>query len=160
MSDPKKILIIGGVAAGPKAAAKCRRLDQNAKITIIEKGYNFSYAGCGMPYYVSGQVSSSSELMETPTGQIRGADYFKNAKAIIAMNRTEALSIDRQNKTVKIKNLETNVESDLEYDKLILGTGANPAVPPIEGIKLLNIHTLHSIEDCEALKNLIDTGAK
>jgi len=160
MSDPIKIVIIGGVAAGPKAAAKCRRLDQKAEITIIEKGYNFSYAGCGMPYYVSGQVSDSSELMETATGQIRGAEYFKNAKAITAMNRTEALSIDRTKKSVRIKNLETEIESNLEYDKLILGTGATPAVPPIEGIKLLNIHTLHSIEDCEAVKNLIDKGSK
>ena len=83
MTEQKKIVIIGGVAAGPKAAAKCRRLDQHAKITIIEKGYNLSFAGCGLPYYISGLVKNANELMETPTGAVRSPQFFHNVNTNI-----------------------------------------------------------------------------
>ena len=93
-----KVVIIGGVAAGPKVAAKLRRLDPEVEITIIEKGKFLSYAGCGLPYYISGEIKEYRELMETPIGVMRDPEFFENMKRIKVLNRTEAIRIDRENK--------------------------------------------------------------
>ena len=90
-----RIVVIGGVACGPKAAARARRLDPTADITIIERGDLLSYAGCGMPYYIQGEIESTDELMSTPAGAVRDAAFFKNVKAIHCMSRTLAERIDR-----------------------------------------------------------------
>ncbi len=131
-----KVVIIGGVAAGPKVAAKLRRLDPEVEITIIEKGKFLSYAGCGLPYYISGEIKEYRELMETPIGVMRDPEFFENMKRIKVLNRTEAIRIDRENKRVEIKDLESGEVSSLPYDYLVLATGAKVSIPPISAVDL------------------------
>jgi len=155
-----RLVIIGGVAAGPKTAARVRRLDSNASITVIEKGEFLSYAGCGLPYYVSGVVKEQAELMSTPTGVIRDPSFFKNVKDINVLNHTEATKIDKENKVVTVKKPDGSMES-IEYDKLVIATGATPFVPELPGGRLKNIYKLHGVEDAEGIKKcLADNKAK
>ena len=119
-SEQQRIVVIGGVACGPKVAARARRLDANAEITIIEQGSALSYAGCGMPYYIKGAVPEMRDLMSTPVGTPRNAAFFRSMKDIQVLTRTRAISIDRQNKTVRAVNLETGEQYTLPYDKLAL----------------------------------------
>jgi NADPH-dependent 2,4-dienoyl-CoA reductase/sulfur reductase-like enzyme/rhodanese-related sulfurtransferase len=146
-----KVIVIGGVAAGPKAASRINRLCADADVTIIEKGELLSYAGCGLPYYISGVVEDSKELMTTPVGTVRDTAFFKKVKNTTVLNHTEATSIDRDNKTVTIKTRDGE-EQVLPYDKLVLATGAQSAVPPIPGIELNNIFNLKDIHDADAIK--------
>ena len=134
----KKIVVIGGVACGPKAAARARRLDPGAEITIIEKGELLSYAGCGLPYFLSGDVKDVKGLMETPVGVVRDTVFFKNVKDITVLNRTLADSIDRQKKVVHTVNIKSGERSEVPYDKLVLATGGTPFLPPIPGRDTLN----------------------
>ena len=149
-----KVVIIGGVAAGPKAASRINRLCAEADVTIIEKGELLSYAGCGLPYYISGLVKDSKELMSTPVGTVRDSAFFKNVKNANVLNHTEATAIDRANKTVIVKNRDGE-EQVLPYDKLVLATGAESAVPPIPGIHLKNIFNLKDIHDADRIKETL-----
>jgi NADPH-dependent 2,4-dienoyl-CoA reductase/sulfur reductase-like enzyme/rhodanese-related sulfurtransferase len=149
------VVIIGGVAAGPKAAAKIIRMKPDTDVTIIEKGVFLSYAGCGLPYYVSGEIKEQKELMETPAGVVRDAAFFLNVKNLKVQNSTEALKIDRSNKRVHIKTLATGEESWIPYDKLVLTTGASPVIPPIPGVDKKNVFTLHGIHDAEGIKTIL-----
>lgn len=153
-----KVVIIGGVAAGPKTAAKIMRMCPEAKITLIEKGAFLSYAGCGLPYYVSGEVPEQKNLMETPAGVVRDSAFFQNVKNINVQGGTEAMEIDRANKRVRVKVLVTAEESWISYDKLVLATGAHPVIPPIPGVKRKNVFTLHGIHDAEGIRALLAQG--
>ena len=155
-----KILIIGGVALGPKAAARARRRDPDAEITVLDKGDVFSYSGCGMPYYIEGQLTSIDELLCTYQGVRRNETYFNKVKGITLLAHTEAIKINRSAKTVTAKNLKHGRVQDIPYDKLILGVGASPAMPPIEGIGLEGVYRLYNPEDASAIKIKIDEGAK
>jgi NADPH-dependent 2,4-dienoyl-CoA reductase/sulfur reductase-like enzyme/rhodanese-related sulfurtransferase len=152
----KKIVIVGGVAAGTKAAAKARRLDQEADITIIEKGRYISYAGCGLPYYISGVVKEKNDLMSTPIGVLRDPEFFKKVKNLKVLNRHEAMSIDRQKKEVEVKNLDDDSVFKIPYDKLILATGSYPFFPPITGIELDGVYCLQCIEDADIIKSELE----
>ena len=154
----KKIVVIGGVACGPKSASRARRLDPEAEITIVERGELLSYAGCGLPYFLSGEVKDSKELMETPVGVVRDTVFFKNAKGINVMNNTLAESIDRKKKVVSVVNVKSGEKADLPYDKLVLATGGVPFVPPIPGKDLNNVFTLCCIEDARAIDTIINKG--
>lgn len=151
-----KVLIIGGVAAGPKVAAKIMRLMPGADVTIVEKGKLLSYAGCGLPYYIGGEVSNQDQLMSTPVGVVRDPVFFQKVKNIHIMNQTEALEIDRANKKVKVIDLVRKDESWLDYDKLVLATGSLPVVPQRPGLDLKNIFTLHGVSDAEGIKNALE----
>nr|MBD3205802.1 SidA/IucD/PvdA family monooxygenase [Candidatus Bathyarchaeota archaeon] len=155
----EKVLIIGGVATGPKAAARLRRLDNEMEITIIEKGDLLSYAGCGMPFYIGDIVKEYDALLKTATGEIRDAKYFKETKDIEILDLTEALNIDRESKTVRVLDLKTQKERDLPYDKLVLATGASPFVPKMEGIELEGVHRLYTPHHARAIKQALDAGA-
>jgi NADPH-dependent 2,4-dienoyl-CoA reductase/sulfur reductase-like enzyme/rhodanese-related sulfurtransferase len=150
-----KVIIIGGVAAGPKAASKIIRLKPDTDVTIIEKGMFLSYAGCGLPYYVSGEIKEQKELMETAAGVVRDATFFLNVKNFKAQNRTEALEIDRAGKRVRVRTPAGGEESWLSYDKLVLATGASPVIPPIPGVDKKNVFTLHGVYDAEGIKTLL-----
>ena len=115
-----KIIVIGGSAAGPKAAAKARRLDQNADIKILQKDEDLSMASCGFPYYIGGTFNDRNSLICTPAGTVRDSKFFMNAKAIDARTSTEVVSIDRNNHTVTSKSLIDGSEEIHEYDKLII----------------------------------------
>ncbi len=146
-----KVVIIGGVAAGPKTASKINRLCPDAEVTIIEKGEFLSYAGCGLPYYISGVIKEQKELMATPVGTVRDSVFFQKVKNVKVLNHTEATAIDRKNKTVAIRKPDGS-EEKLDYDKLVLATGANAVKPPIPGLKMKNIFSLKGVEDAEVIK--------
>ena len=135
MSTRRKILVIGGAAAGPKAASRARRLDQHAEITIIQKDADLSMAACGYPYYVGGTFDNRNELLATPTGVVRDPRYFLNAKGIKALTGTEATGIDRHNHTVSCVSLETGEEGTHAYDKLVIATGSIPIIPPVPWVR-------------------------
>ncbi len=157
-SSPLRVVIVGGVAAGPKVAAKVIRLVPRASVTVVEKGEFLSYAGCGLPYYISGQVTNHAELMSTPMGVLRDAVFFQKVKNVRIMSRTEAMEIDRKGKRVRIKDLADGRESCLEYDKLMLATGASPIRPSIPGHDLGNIFCLHGVQDAEGIKAVLSGG--
>jgi NADPH-dependent 2,4-dienoyl-CoA reductase/sulfur reductase-like enzyme/rhodanese-related sulfurtransferase len=154
----QKVIIVGGVAAGPKAAARLRRLDPEAEITIIEQGDLVSYAGCGTPYYIKGEITEFRELIETPVGTPRDAVFFRNVKDVTVLTRTLAESIDRERKVVSIVDLETSERSEMPYDKLVLATGGTPIRPPIPGIDLAHVYTLRSPHDGRAIRDAIESG--
>ncbi len=158
--ETKKIVIIGGVATGPKAAARCRRLDQEAEITLVERGDLLSYAGCGMPFYIEDVVEEFDTLLTTATGVRRDADYFRDSKGIRVLDSTEALKINRESKTVTLKDLKTGEIEDLPYHKLVLATGASPFVPRMEGIELEGVHRLYNPHHAKAIKEALDRGAR
>ena len=155
MAGKMKVVIVGGVAAGPKVASKIIRLMPDAEVTIVEKGELLSYAGCGLPYYVSGVVKEQKELMCTPVGVVRDPVFFQNVKNVRVLNHTEATEIDRSKKRVHVRNVLNGGESWLDYDKLMLATGATPVVPPIPNINLKNIFTLHGVHDAEGMRKLL-----
>ncbi|MBP2625782.1 MAG: CoA-disulfide reductase [Firmicutes bacterium] len=148
----KKVVIIGGVAAGLKAAAKVRRGNPKAEIIVVEKSDLISYGACGMPYFVSGDIPNIKQLMMTPAGAIRNQDFFKNVKNVDVLIKTEATRIDREHKQVLVKNLVTGEERLLSYDKLVLATGASPVKPPLPGINLTNIYQLWHPDDAVAVR--------
>jgi NADPH-dependent 2,4-dienoyl-CoA reductase/sulfur reductase-like enzyme/rhodanese-related sulfurtransferase len=152
---PLKVIIIGGVAAGPKTAAKIMRLNPETEVTILEKGKFVSYAGCGLPYYVSGVVKEQKALMSTPIGVVRDAAFFQKVKKVKVLNETEALEIDRIGKRVRVRRKEEAADFWIDYDKLVLATGATPIIPAIAGAQLENIFTLHSVPDAEGIKTLL-----
>jgi NADPH-dependent 2,4-dienoyl-CoA reductase/sulfur reductase-like enzyme/rhodanese-related sulfurtransferase/anti-sigma regulatory factor (Ser/Thr protein kinase) len=151
--EKKRILIIGGVTAGPKAAARLRRLDEKLDITIIEKSEFLSYSGCGLPFYISGKVQSPKALMSTADNTIRDVHFFEAIKNIRILNKTLALEIDRKKRTVKVRNIENNRIESIPYDILVLATGAESIVPDIPGVRQPGIYSLHNIEDAEAIKS-------
>ena len=159
MSEARRIVVVGGSAAGPKAAAKARRMDQHAEVTIIQKAPDLSMASCGYPYYVGGFFDDRNQLLCTPTGVVRDPKFFLNAKGITAITDTEVTSIDREAKTVVARNLKTGDVSQHVYDKLVLATGATPLMPPIPGTDLEGITTLQSMRDADFLRKVRDDGA-
>lgn len=152
MSKRFRVVIVGGVAAGPKVASKVMRLRPDADVTIVDKGEFLSYAGCGLPYYVSGVVKEQKELMCTPVGTVRDPVFFHNVKNFRALDQTEALDIDRENKRVRVRSVLGGEEKRLDYDKLVLATGAKPIVPPIPGADLAGVFTLHGVHDAEGIR--------
>ena len=158
MSDRKRIVVIGGSAAGPKAAAKARRTDNDAEIVILQKDPDLSMASCGYPYYIGGHFNDRNMLLSTGSGVTRNPAYYFNAKAIDARTNTEVTGIDRDRRTVVTKNLLTGKTDVLSYDKLIIATGATPRIPPIPGTDLRGITTLQSMKDADFLRKVRDEG--
>ncbi len=148
-----KVVVIGGVAAGPKTASRIIRNNPDTEVTIIEKGEFLSYAGCGLPYYVSGEVKEQKELMSTPVGTVRDSVFFQNVKNVKVLNRTIATKIDKEKKVVCVNS--PNGEECIPYDKVVIATGSTPVKPPMQGIDLKNIFTLHGVEDAEGIKALL-----
>ncbi|WP_255297563.1 FAD-dependent oxidoreductase [Anaerophaga thermohalophila] len=154
----KRIIVIGGSAAGPKAAAKARRMDEFAEITMFQKAPDLSMASCGFPYYVGGFFDDRNKLLCTPTGVVRDPKFYWNAKGIVAKVNTEVTRIDRKKKVVEYTNLETGEKGTQEYDKLVITTGATPNMPPIPGVELEGITTLQSMQDADYLRKVRDDG--
>ncbi len=121
-----KIVIIGGVAGGASAAARARRLDEDAQIILIERGIEPSFANCGLPYYVGGEIESRDRLLVAPVERLRQR-YRLDVRI-----RQEVNAINRAQETVAVKNLENGSSYDETYDRLIIATGASPNDPPNE----------------------------
>lgn len=147
-----RIIIIGAVAAGTSAAAKARRNSEEAEITIYEKDNFISYSGCGMPYYIGGEVESVDDL--TP----RDSDFFKSKYNVDVFILHEVLAISPDEKSVTVKNL-TSGEVFIDYfDKLVIATGARATIPPIKGAEAKHVFTLRNINDMNRIKGFIDTN--
>jgi NADPH-dependent 2,4-dienoyl-CoA reductase/sulfur reductase-like enzyme/rhodanese-related sulfurtransferase len=153
-----KVVIIGGVAAGPKTACRLKRLLADANITIIDQDNLISYGGCGIPYYVSGDVSDEKELRNTSFHMTRDEAFFLDAKGVKVMSRTRALAIDRQAKTVQVKNLDSGQETSLPYDKLVISTGSEPFVLPIPGAELEGVYTISDLHKAIDIKEQLAKG--
>lgn len=154
----KKIVIIGGVAAGPKAACRVKRLMQDAEVIIIDQDTLISYGGCGIPYYVSGDVSDEAELRSTSFHMVRNEEFFKDAKGIIVKTGTRAVSIDRQHKTVKVENVASGNRETLSYDLLMIATGSKPFILPIPGAELDGVFTISDLHKAIEIKDRIAKG--
>ena len=154
----QKILVIGGVALGPKAACRCKRLMPDAEITLVDENLFISYGGCGIPYYVSGEVNNLDDLRATPYHTVRDPEFFRTMKGITVRNQTRALAIDRAAKTLLVRNVVTGEEEKLPYDKLVLATGATPRMPPVEGHDLKNVLTLTRLEAADAIRKACEHG--
>lgn len=145
-----KTVIIGGVAGGASAAARLRRLDEQAEIIILERGEFVSFANCGLPYYIGGEITDREELtLQTP-------ESFKSRFNIDVRVFNEAIKINPDEKNVIIKNIATKEEYSLEYDNLILSPGAEPIKPNINGINANHVFTLRNIPDTFRIKSYIE----
>ncbi len=158
MAHAKRIIVIGGSAAGPKAASKARRMDENAEITIIQKASDLSMASCGYPYYIGGFFDDRDQLLCSPAGVVRDSKFFWNAKKITTKVNTEVTVIDRENKRIEFTDLISGEKDTAEYDKLIIATGATPRKPPVPGIELDGVTTLQSLHDADYLRKVHDEG--
>ena len=156
MSEKRKIIVIGGSAAGPKAAAKAARIDPNAEIVILQKDPDLSMASCGYPYYVGGYFDNRNALISTPTGVVRDPKFYLHAKGIEARVNTEVISIDPEKKQVTYRHTITGETGSRSYDKLIMATGAVPRIPPVPGADLKGITTLQSMKDADFLRAIRD----
>jgi NADPH-dependent 2,4-dienoyl-CoA reductase/sulfur reductase-like enzyme/rhodanese-related sulfurtransferase len=156
--NSKKIIVIGGSAAGPKAASRARRLDENATITIYQKASDLSMASCGYPYYIGGFFNDRNQLLCSPAGVVRDSKFFLNAKNINAVVNTEVTAIDRKNKRIEFTNLLTGEKGSDTYDKLVITTGSSARKPPVEGIDLEGVTTLQSLSDADYLRKIRDEG--
>lgn len=150
-----KILIVGGVAAGTKVAAKLKRENRNLDVKIITKGKHISYAGCGLPYYIGHVIKSEDQLI------VNTVEQFSNLTGVEVINETEVIKINRDSKTVDAIDLNTNQNLSFDYDKLIIASGASPIKPKLEGIDLDGVHFLRTPEDAIKIKkDIVDSDKK
>ena len=147
-----RILVIGAVAAGTSAAAKARRNNDDAEIVIYERDNDISYSGCGLPYYIGGQIEDIGEL--TP----RDSKFFKKKYNVDVLTGHEVLNINPNTKEITVKNLNTQEIFVDKYDKLILGTGATPFIPNIKGIKNENVFFLRNVQSARNIKRFIENN--
>lgn len=150
----RRVLIVGGVAAGMKTAARLRRLDPLAQITVLERGTKVSYGACALPYYLEGVVSDLDEVRRTPTGVLRDEAFFRKVKGVEVRTGVAATAIDRASKRLRVREVPTGREEELPYDQLVLATGNRPILPPLPGMELEGVVPLKSMEDAAALDRL------
>ncbi|MGA2403758.1 MAG: FAD-dependent oxidoreductase [Syntrophobacteraceae bacterium] len=154
----KRVVIIGGVALGPKAACRLKRLEPDADVLIIDQDEYISYGGCGIPYFISGDISDVRELMSTSFHMERTPQFFRDAKDVRVRTRTRALAIDRANRRVRVRDLVSGVEEDLPYDRLVIATGSTPNKPPIPGIGLPGVIAVSDLHSAIEVKDKISGG--
>ena len=147
-----KIVVIGGVAAGASAAVRARRMDDSAEIILLEKGPYVSFANCGLPYYVGGDIPDRDDLL------LVSPELFKNRFHVEVRLFHEVTAIDRAEKKLTVQ--AALGEYTETYDKLILAPGCRPVVPPIPGAELAGIHTVFTVPDADAVVELLNGGAK
>jgi NADPH-dependent 2,4-dienoyl-CoA reductase/sulfur reductase-like enzyme/rhodanese-related sulfurtransferase len=155
---PKRIVIIGAVALGPKVACRLKRLRPDYQVTMVDQGEYISYGGCGIPYYISGDLSDIKELMSTSFHMLRTPEFFENAKDVRVKTRTRALSINRDRKQVRVLDLLTQREEDLPYDHLVLATGSRPRPLPVPGADLPGVMSVANLPAAMAVRDLIAQG--
>lgn len=145
-----KYLIVGGVAGGATVAARLRRMDEQAQIVLFERGQYVSYANCGLPYYIGGEITERKKLF------VQTVEGFKRRFVIDIRTEQEVIAVHLEQKSVEVKNLTTQEVYQETYDKLVLSPGAEPLRPRIEGIDNPKIFTLRNVPDTDAIKNYVD----
>lgn len=153
----KRIVVIGGVALGTKAACRLKRLSPDTEVILLDKDEKISYGGCGIPYYVSGDVAEAEALQSTAFHMVRDAEFFRKIKGFTVLTGTEAIRIDRENKRVFARN-NRGENLELPYDKLVLGTGSRPRNLNIEGQDRDNIFSVGNLNDAIRIKSLVAAG--
>ncbi|NTW72100.1 MAG: FAD-dependent oxidoreductase [Eubacteriaceae bacterium] len=148
----KRILVVGGVAGGASVAARVRRLDEFADVIMFEKGPHVSFSNCSLPYHLSGTIKQSGQLVMMDPYE------FKTKYNIEARVMSEVLKINREEKTIAVKDLKTGKEYTEAYDKLFLSPGANPIVPPLEGVKNDNVFVVRNVVDIDKLNKFVQSG--
>ena len=144
-----KVVIVGGVAGGATAAARIRRLDEQAEIIVFERSGYVSYANCGLPYYIGDVITDQEELtLQTP------GSFFLRFRVTMKV-RHEVIALHPEEKTVSVKNLETGEVFEESYDKLLLSPGAKPTQPRIPGTGIGKLFTLRTVEDTFRIKEYI-----
>ena len=147
-----KVLVLGGVAAGTKVAAKLMREDRSNEVIVLNKGANISYAGCGLPYYVGHVIEDKAQLI------VNTPEKYEKLTGVKVYTETEAIQVLPDEKKVVARELKTGEETIYDYDKLVIAVGASPAKPPIEGVNLENVFFVRTPEDAIKIRNLIDGG--
>jgi NADPH-dependent 2,4-dienoyl-CoA reductase/sulfur reductase-like enzyme/rhodanese-related sulfurtransferase len=150
MDTKRTIVIVGGVAGGASAATRARRMNEQAEIVLLEKDEHVSFANCGLPYYLGGEINDRSKLL------VATPEFLSRRFRLDVRTRHEATRIDRQAKTVTVMNLERGDGYQQSYDKLILSPGAAPIVPPIEAVDAANVFTLRNLLDTDRIAAAID----
>ena len=145
MTTSPKILIIGGVAGGASAATRARRMNEQARIIMLEKDAYVSFANCGLPYHLGGVIQDRAKLL------VAKPEMFKKRFNVEVRVRHEALAIDRAKKTVRIRDHVAGTEYDESYDKLIVAPGAAPLIPDVPGVRAQGVHSLRNIEDMDRI---------
>lgn len=154
MSSTSKLLVIGGVAAGGSFAARARRLSENAEIMVIERGPDVSFANCGLPYFIGGEIVSRDALaVQTPAS-------LQSMLNLDVRTRSEAIYIDRANKRVEIRHLDTGGVEWQSYDKLMLAPGASPLRPDLPGIDDERVFTLRNLQDMDRIAAATESGMR
>ena len=147
-----KVLVLGGVAAGTKIAAKLMREDRANEVIVLNKGKNISYAGCGLPYYVGHVIENKEELIvNTPL-------KYEKLTGVKVLTEVEAINVEPEAKKVTAVDLKTQETKEYTYDKLVIAVGASPVKPPIEGCDLENVFFMRTPEDAIRLRETIDAG--
>ena len=154
----QNILIIGAVALGPKVACRVKRVDPDANVVMIDQGELISYGGCGIPYFISGDVSSADELRNTSFHMLRDVKFFEDCKGVNVLLNIKAIDIDRQRKTVKAEDLKTGQEREFPYDKLVIATGSVPKRLNIPGSELPGVYTISGLDKAIEIRNEIASG--
>jgi NADPH-dependent 2,4-dienoyl-CoA reductase/sulfur reductase-like enzyme/rhodanese-related sulfurtransferase len=149
-----KLLIVGGVAGGASAAARARRLSEDAEIILFERGPDVSFANCGLPYYLGGEINEREKLLVTKPEMLRSRFQLD------VRTQSSVEAIDRTAKRVRVRDLASGRGYEEAYDKLILATGAAPFRPSIPGIDLPGVFTLRSLQDTDRIKEMMDRGVK
>lgn len=147
-----KVLVLGGVAAGTKVAAKLMREDRGNEVVVLNKGANISYAGCGLPYYVGHVIEEREQLI------VNTPEKYSKLTGVTVLTETEAVKVDPEEKKVVAKDLKTGEEQIHDYDKLIISVGASPVKPPIEGCDLENVFFVRTPEDAIRIRDVVDAG--
>ena len=147
-----KVLVLGGVAAGTKVAAKLMREDRGNEVVVLNKGANISYAGCGLPYYVGHVIEDREQLI------VNTPEKYAKLTGVTVLTETEAVQVDPAAKKVVAKDLKTGEEQAHEYDKLVISVGASPVKPPIEGCGLENVFFVRTPEDAIKIRDIVDAG--
>ncbi len=150
----KKLVIIGGVAGGASAAARARRLSEESEIVVLERGHHPSFANCGMPYYIGGEIESRNKLLVAPVEMLR------QRHRLDVRTRSEVIAIDRERQEVQVRNLESQEVYNESYDRLIIATGASAFRPPIPGIESRLVMTLRDLNDADRMHSVVTSGAK
>lgn len=154
----KRVLIIGAVALGPKVACRLRRLDPEAEITLIDQDEYISYGGCGIPYYISGEVSDVKELMSTSFHMVRSPQFFRDVKLVEVRTKTRAIDINRRKKEVLVEDLSKGKSESLPYDVLVIATGSIPRKLLIPGVDLPGVMRVSNLHDAMAIRERISKG--
>ena len=147
-----KVLVLGGVAAGTKIAAKLMREDRGSEVIVLNKGKDISYAGCGLPYYVGHVIEDREQLI------VNTPEKYAKLTGVTVKTGMEAVKVDPAAKRVTAVDVSTGEEIIYDYDKLVIAVGASPVKPPIEGCDLENVFFVRTPEDAIRLRDAVDTG--